>query len=48
MKKICLSRSSKKICPKRMILGTSGVIRGEMWTLWNDFRDFRMQNHSVS
>ena len=43
MKKV-LARPSKKMCPKCMLLGTSGVIWGDLGTFW---RDFRMQNHSV-
>ena len=34
----------KKIYPKCMILGTSGVIWGGLGTFWSDFI---MQNHSV-
>ena len=45
-KKNCLARPSKK-CPKCMLLGTSGVILGDLGTFWSDFRDFIMQNHSV-
>ena len=41
------TRSSKKICPKCMLLVTSGVIWGDLGTFWNDFSDFRIQNHSV-
>ena len=33
----------KKICPKHMIFGASGVILGDLGTFWNDFSDFRMQ-----
>ena len=47
VKKNCLARPSKKICPKCMLLGTSGVIWGDLRTFWSDFSDFRMQNHSV-
>ena len=35
----------KKICPKYIILGISGVNWGDLGTSWSDFR---MQNHSVS
>ena len=38
---------SKKICPKCMLLGTSGEIWGDLRTFWSGFRDFRIQNHSV-
>ena len=48
MKKTCLARPSKKICSKCMLLGTSLVIWSDLGTLWSDFRDFRMQNHSVA
>ena len=44
VKKKFLARPSKKMCPKCMLLGTSGVIWGD---LGSDFSDFRMQNHSV-
>ena len=47
VKKNCLARPSKKIYPKCMLLGTSGVIWGDLRTLWSDFSDFRMQNHCV-
>ena len=47
VKKICLARPSKKICPKFMLLGTSGVILGNFRTFWSDFSDLIMQNHSV-
>ena len=46
-KKNCLARPSKKTYPKCMLLGTSGVIWGDLGTFWSDFNDFRMQNHSV-
>ena len=46
-RKTVLARPSKKICPKCMLLGTSGVIWGDLRTFWSDFSDFRMQNHSV-
>ena len=42
-----LARPIKKMCPKCMLLGTSGVIWGDLRTFWSDFSDFRMQNHSV-
>ena len=49
VKKTVLARPSKKICPMQicMLLGTSGVIWGDLRTFWTDFSDFRMQNHSV-
>ena len=47
VKKKCLARPSKKICPKCMLLGTSGVIWCDLWTFWSDFRDFRMQKNNV-
>ena len=47
VKKNCLARPSKKICPKCMLLGASGVIWSDLGTFWSDFRDFRMQNHTV-
>ena len=47
VKKNCLARPSKKICPKCMLLGTSGEIWGDLGTFWSGFRDFRIQNHSV-
>ena len=47
VKKKFLARPSKKMCPKCMLLGTSGVIWGDLGTFWSDFSDFRMQNHSV-
>ena len=47
VKKNCLARPSKKICPKCMLLGTSGVVWGDLRTFWSDFSDFRMQNHGV-
>ena len=47
VKKNSTVRPSKKICPKCMLLGTSGVIWGYLGTFWSDFSDFRMQNHSV-
>ena len=31
-----------------MLLGTSGVIWGDLRTFWGDFSEVRMQNHSVS
>ena len=37
----------KKIYPKCMLLGTFGVIWGDLATFLSDFNDFRMQNHSV-
>ena len=40
--KNCLARPSKKICPKCMLLVTSGVIWGRFGA-----SDFRMQNYSV-
>ena len=36
-----------KMCPKLMLLGTSGVIWGVLGTFWSDLSDFRMQNHGV-
>ena len=42
VKKKCLARPSKKICPKCMLLVTSGVIWGRFGA-----SDFRMQNYSV-
>ena len=47
MKKNVLVRPCKKICPKCMLLGASGVIWGDLRMFWSDFSDFRMQNHSV-
>ena len=38
---------SKKICHKCMLLGTSGVIWGDLGTFLIDFSDFRMQIYSV-
>ena len=32
----------RKICPKCMLLGTSGVIWGVLGTFWSDLSDFRM------
>ena len=43
-RKTVLARPSKKICPKCTLLGTSGVIWGDLRTFWSDFR---MQNHSL-
>jgi len=43
-RKTVLAISSKKICPKCIFLGTSGVIWGDLRTFWSDFSDFRMQN----
>ena len=42
-----LGEAVKKIYPKCMILGTSGVIWGDSGTFWSDFSDLRMQNHRV-
>ena len=39
-----LGEAVKKIYPKCMILGTSGVIWGDLGTFWSDLE---MQNHSV-
>ena len=49
VKKTVLARPCKKKCPMQicMLLGTSGVIWGDLRTCWSDFSDFRMQNHSV-
>ena len=47
VKKNCTVRPSKKICPKCMLLGASGMIWGDLGTFSSDFSDFRMQNHSV-
>ena len=47
VKKNCLARPSKKICPKCMLLGTFDVIWDDLRTFWSDFCDFRMQNYSV-
>ena len=47
VKKNCFGEASNKIGPKWMLLGTSGVIWGDLRTFWSDFSDFRMQNHSV-
>ena len=47
VKKKCFARFSEKICPKCMLLGTSGVIWGDFGKFWSDFSDFSMQNHSV-
>ena len=40
-RKIVWLRPSKKICQKCMLSGTSGVVWGDLWTFWSDFR---MQN----
>ena len=40
-------RPSKKICPKCMLLGISGVIWGDFGTFSSDFSDFRVQKHCV-
>jgi len=42
-RKTVLAISSKKICPKCIFLGTSGVIWGDLRTFWSDLSDFRMQ-----
>ena len=42
--KIVLRGQVKKIIPKYMILGTSGVSWGDLGTLWSDFR---MPNYSL-
>ena len=47
VKKTCLARPSKKICPKCTLLGTPGVTRGDLGTFSGYFSDFRMQNYSV-
>ena len=47
VRKNCFARPSKKIFPKCMLLGTSGMIWGDLETCWSDFRDFRMQNRCV-
>ena len=47
VKKHCLVSPSKKICPKCILLGTSGVIWGDLGTFWSDFSDFRLQSQSV-
>ena len=36
-RKTVLAISSKKICPKCIFLGTSGVIWGDLRTFWSDF-----------
>ena len=47
VKKTCLARPSKKICPQCMLLGTSCVIWGDLGPFWSDFSDLRIQNHCV-
>ena len=44
LKRHKLTLGRERHCPKIMILGTSGVICGNLGTFWSDFR---MQNHSV-
>ena len=43
VKKNCLARPSKDICPKCMLLGISGVIWSDLRTLWSYFSNFRIQ-----
>ena len=43
----CLAWPVKKICPKCMILVTSGVIWGDLGTFWSDFGVKILQNRSV-
>ena len=44
VKKNCLARPSKKLCPKCISLKTSVVIWSDLGTFW---RDLRIQNQSV-
>ena len=47
VKKIVWGGPVKKLSPKCIILGTSGVIWVALGIFWSDFSDLRLQNQSV-